>query len=55
MVNNSIQQIRNQIQDMETAIKNLVVDESTLMGKIEKKKGELERAEKRLKSLQVVR
>lgn len=54
-VNELIKQIRDQSTNIQSTLENLSSDEATLLGKIEKKKIELERAEKRLKSLQVVR
>jgi clusterin-associated protein 1 len=54
-VNNAIVQYKEQISSMKTAIENLAADEANLMSKIDKKKVELDRAEKRLKSLQSVR
>ncbi|KAI9205421.1 Clusterin-associated protein-1-domain-containing protein [Polychytrium aggregatum] len=54
-VNESIHNLREQISVTKAAMENLGADESSLIAKIEKKKVELDRAEKRLKSLQGVR
>lgn len=54
-VSESIQQLSSQMQGMRSTIENLSSDEMNLMAKIDKKRMELDRAEKRLKSLQGVR
>ncbi len=54
-VSDSIHQLQSQMTMMKTTIDNLASDENNLMAKIDKKKNELDRAEKRLKSLQGVR
>jgi clusterin-associated protein 1 len=54
-VNDSVQAIQDQVLMTKSAVENLASDDSNLQLKIEKKKVELERREKRLKSLQTVR
>jgi len=54
-VNDSINQLKHHTAVMQATIENISSDESNLLSKIEKKKQELDRAEKRLKSLQSVR
>ena len=47
--------VRNEVAERESALANLKSDENTLNGKIEKKRSELERNQKRLTTLQVPR
>ncbi|KAJ3086321.1 Clusterin-associated protein 1 [Quaeritorhiza haematococci] len=54
-VNEAIKLMQNQIISTNATLENLAADESNLVAKIDKKKVELDRAEKRLKSLQGVR
>ena len=54
-VSEAIATIQDQISSTRAAMENLAADETNLMAKIDKKKMELERAEKRLKSLAGVR
>ncbi|KAJ3043205.1 Clusterin-associated protein 1 [Rhizophlyctis rosea] len=54
-VSDAITLIQDQIATTRAAMENLAADETNLMAKIEKKKMELERAEKRLRSLAGVR
>ena len=51
----AINQTQDQKKMTRNGIENLNADETNLLAKIEKKKIELDRAEKRLKSLQSVR
>jgi clusterin-associated protein 1 len=52
---NAVDSLKEQIGTTKTGLENLSSDETNLMAKIEKKKSELDRADKRLKSLQGVR
>ncbi|KAJ3310903.1 Clusterin-associated protein 1 [Blyttiomyces sp. JEL0837] len=54
-VNSAVGNLKDQIGSTKHGLENLGADEHNLMSKIEKKKAELDRAEKRLKSLQGVR
>ncbi|KAI8924489.1 Clusterin-associated protein-1-domain-containing protein [Entophlyctis helioformis] len=54
-VTEAINKLRDQMTGTRSGIENLHADETNLLAKIEKKKVELDRAEKRLKSLQGVR
>lgn len=54
-VSDAINHLEMQMTTMKTTIDNLSSDENNLMAKIDKKRNELDRAEKRLKSLQGVR
>ncbi|KAJ3255718.1 Clusterin-associated protein 1 [Boothiomyces macroporosus] len=54
-VTEAINKLREKLASTQNAFESLQADEYNLLAKIEKKKGELERAEKRLKSLQGVR
>ncbi|KAJ3276916.1 Clusterin-associated protein 1 [Borealophlyctis nickersoniae] len=54
-ITDSIGKLQEQILATRGGLENLAADETNLMAKIDKKKVELERAEKRLKSLQGVR
>ncbi|KAI8852019.1 Clusterin-associated protein-1-domain-containing protein [Chytridium lagenaria] len=54
-VNEAITTLSDQISEMKSGLENLASDETNLMAKIEKRRLEFERAEKRLKSLQGVR
>ena len=54
-VQDSITQLTDEVDKMNTQLQQLSADEGSLQSRIEKKKAELERAEKRLKSLQAVR
>lgn len=54
-INDSIRTMQDSTSSIKSALQNLEADEASLVGKIEKKKIELDRAEKRLKSLKVVR
>ncbi|KAJ3192674.1 Clusterin-associated protein 1 [Irineochytrium annulatum] len=54
-VKDAIHNLSDMILGMKTGLENLAADETNLMAKIEKKRQEYERAEKRLKSLQGVR
>ena len=45
--------VRNEVTETENALVNIKSDENTLSGKIEKKRSELERNQKRLTTLQV--
>lgn len=54
-VNSAIGKLTDQISSTRTGSDNLAADEGNLLSKIEKKKVELERAQKRLQSLQSVR
>jgi clusterin-associated protein 1 len=54
-VKSSVENLKKQLKETLSAFENLQADESNLVSKIEKKKQEFERAEKRLKSLQGVR
>ena len=51
----SVENLKKQLKETMSAFDNLQADESNLVSKIEKKKIEFDRAEKRLKSLQGVR
>ena len=54
-VKTSVETLKKQLKETLSAFENLQADESNLISKIEKKKIEFDRAEKRLKSLQGVR
>ncbi|ORY37079.1 hypothetical protein BCR33DRAFT_663741 [Rhizoclosmatium globosum] len=54
-VSNAVEALKVQIGETRSALEGLSADETNLVAKIEKRKTELERAEKRLKSLQGVR
>lgn len=54
-VKSSVESLKKQLKETTAAFENLQADEANLVSKIEKKKQEFERAEKRLKSLQGVR
>ncbi|KAJ3215374.1 Cytochrome b5 domain-containing protein 1 [Dinochytrium kinnereticum] len=54
-VHDAITNLSDQISEMKSGLENLASDETNLMAKIEKRRTEFERAEKRLKSLQGVR
>ena len=54
-VGDAVEKLRDDISITKNALENLSADETNLLAKIEKKKLELDRAEKRLKSLQGVR
>ncbi|KAJ3114175.1 Clusterin-associated protein 1 [Phlyctochytrium bullatum] len=54
-VHDAIRSLNDQIQEMKIGLENLAADETNLMAKIEKRRQEFDRAEKRLKSLQGVR
>jgi clusterin-associated protein 1 len=54
-VADAMNQLQSQLTTMAATIENLGSDETNLTAKIDKKKQELDRAEKRLKSLQGVR
>ncbi|KAJ3270401.1 Clusterin-associated protein 1 [Terramyces sp. JEL0728] len=54
-VTEAINKLREKLNTTQNTFESLQADEYNLLAKIEKKKGELERAEKRLKSLQGVR
>ncbi|KAI9325066.1 Clusterin-associated protein-1-domain-containing protein [Zopfochytrium polystomum] len=54
-VSQAVEGLREQISSTRGGLENLAADETNLMAKIEKKKTELQRADKRLKSLQGVR
>ncbi|KAJ3320324.1 Clusterin-associated protein 1 [Boothiomyces sp. JEL0866] len=54
-VTEAINKLREKLNSTQNAFESLQADEYNLLAKIEKKKAELERAEKRLKSLQGVR
>ncbi|KAJ3189474.1 Clusterin-associated protein 1 [Gaertneriomyces sp. JEL0708] len=54
-VNEAITNLRGQLSVTQAALDNLGADEGNLLSKIDKKKSELERAQKRLQSLQSVR
>ena len=51
----AMNQLQSQLTTMAATIENLGSDETNLTAKIDRKKQELDRAEKRLKSLQGVR
>ena len=51
----AVDSLKDQISTTKTGLENLSSDETNLMAKIDKKKTELDRADKRLKSLQGVR
>ncbi len=54
-IKESIERVASQMNGMKVALEGLLSDETNLQSKIEKKRMELDRAEKRLKSLQTVR
>ena len=54
-VHEQTRNLTGQIESTKQVVENLIADETNLQSKIEKKKLELDRAEKRLKSLQAVR
>lgn len=54
-IEQAIQNLRETIETMKKQSNELEADQNTLSGKIEKKKNDLERSEKRLRSIQTVR
>ncbi len=54
-VNHALLQIQQKLTETQLKLENLSADEVNLKGKIQKRKVELDRAEKRLKSLKSVR
>jgi clusterin-associated protein 1 len=54
-VNDSINEMKQKLTSSQQALENSLADEANLLTKIDKKKQEFERAEKRLKALQSVR
>ncbi|KAJ3210863.1 Clusterin-associated protein 1, partial [Clydaea vesicula] len=55
VVNDAIRDIKEQTVSLKNSLENLGIDENSLNVKIEKKKLELDRADKRLQSLKIVR